>query len=78
MTIELRLPVLWGYMDALGHVNNTIYFRFFESARVEYMAQMGLFATQAGDHEVVPILARWRSPPASAWSFASPSSSTPR
>ena len=58
MTIELRLPVLWGYMDALGHVNNTIYFRFFESARVEYMAQMGLFATQAGDHEVVPILAR--------------------
>ena len=53
----LRLPVLWGYMDAMGHVNNTIYFRFFESARVEYLARMGLFATQAGEHEIVPILA---------------------
>ena len=57
-TVELRLPVLWGYMDAMGHVNNTVYFRFFESARVEYMAQMGLFASQTGDHEVLPILAR--------------------
>jgi acyl-CoA thioester hydrolase len=56
-TIELRLPVLWGYMDAMGHVNNTVYFRFFESARVEYMQRMGLFASQEGDHAVVPILA---------------------
>jgi len=57
--IELRLPVLWGHMDAMGHVNNTVYFRFFESARVEYMAQMGLFARQ-GEDEVVPILASTR------------------
>lgn len=56
--IELRLPVLWGHMDAMGHVNNTIYFRYFESARVEYMAQMGLFADPTTEHEVLPILAR--------------------
>lgn len=28
--------VAWGDMDAFGHVNNTIYLRYFESARVRY------------------------------------------
>ena len=30
-----RIPVRWGDMDALGHVNNTLYFRYFEQARIE-------------------------------------------
>jgi acyl-CoA thioester hydrolase len=34
--LELRLPILWGDMDALGHVNNTVYFRYMEQARVEW------------------------------------------
>ena len=25
---EMRMPVRWGDLDAMGHVNNTIYFRF--------------------------------------------------
>ena len=54
---QLELPVLWGYMDAMGHVNNTVYFRFFESARVAAMSQMGLFARQHGEDVVIPILA---------------------
>nr|CAA6828933.1 MAG: Thioesterase [uncultured Thiotrichaceae bacterium] len=29
------LPVRWGDMDAYNHVNNTVYFRFFEEARVQ-------------------------------------------
>lgn len=36
-------PVAWGEMDALGHVNNIIYFRYFESARSEYFQAMGLW-----------------------------------
>jgi acyl-CoA thioester hydrolase len=28
-------------MDAYGHLNNTLYFRFFEQARVEWIEQMG-------------------------------------
>ena len=24
------IPIRWGDMDAMGHVNNTIYFRYFE------------------------------------------------
>lgn len=27
-----RIPVRWGDMDALGHVNNTVYFRYAEGA----------------------------------------------
>ena len=31
-----RQPIRWGDMDALGHVNNTVYFRFMEQARIEW------------------------------------------
>lgn len=58
--VELRIPVLWGHMDAMGHVNNTIYFRYFESARVAYMSQVGLHARQIEDDLIVPILASTR------------------
>ena len=30
------MPVRWGDMDALGHVNNAVYFTFDESARISY------------------------------------------
>jgi acyl-CoA thioester hydrolase len=34
-------PIRWGDMDALGHVNNTVYFRYMEQARLEWVfAQM--------------------------------------
>ena len=39
----LALPVRWGDMDALGHVNNTVYFRYMEQARVEWLETNGLF-----------------------------------
>ena len=29
-----RIPLRWGDMDAMGHVNNTVYFRFMEQARI--------------------------------------------
>lgn len=31
------MPVRWGDMDALGHVNNTIYFRYMEQCRIEWL-----------------------------------------
>ncbi len=34
---EMRIPIRWGDMDAYGHVNNTVYFRFLESARVDWL-----------------------------------------
>jgi len=54
--VSLTLPVLWGDMDAFEHVNNVRYFRWFESARIEYFHQLKLkeFLTNKG---VGPILA---------------------
>ena len=31
----------WGDMDSFGHVNNVVYFRYFENARVEYFQRIG-------------------------------------
>ena len=36
----LSIPVQWGDMDALGHVNNTVPIRWFESSRISYMEQV--------------------------------------
>ena len=30
-------PIRWGDMDVLGHVNNTVYFRYMEQARIEWI-----------------------------------------
>jgi acyl-CoA thioester hydrolase len=38
---EMRMPIRWGDMDAYGHVNNTIYFRYMEQARVEWINSLG-------------------------------------
>ncbi len=38
----LQLDVRWGDMDALGHVNNAVYFRYMEQARIEFFAQHGI------------------------------------
>jgi acyl-CoA thioester hydrolase len=32
--------IRWGDMDMLGHVNNTVYFRYMEQARIEWMASL--------------------------------------
>ena len=35
LVFEMLMPIRWGDMDAMGHVNNTVYFRYMETARVE-------------------------------------------
>lgn len=34
----IDVPIRWGDMDAQGHVNNTVYFRYMEQARLEWLA----------------------------------------
>ncbi|MGQ0634243.1 MAG: acyl-CoA thioesterase [Planctomycetaceae bacterium] len=36
------LPVQWGDQDAMRHVNNALYFRWFESARNAYANRLGM------------------------------------
>lgn len=40
--------VAWGDMDAFGHVNNCIYYRYIESARILYLEQMDVFKYTVG------------------------------
>jgi acyl-CoA thioester hydrolase len=35
-----RIPVRWGDMDAMGHVNNTVYFRFMEQTRISWFEKL--------------------------------------
>jgi len=47
------IPLRWGDMDALNHVNNTVYFRFMEQVRIEWLAQFGHLTRSADDSPVV-------------------------
>ncbi|MGF1683208.1 acyl-CoA thioesterase [Photobacterium makurazakiensis] len=49
------IPVAWGEMDALNHVNNVVYFRYFETARLEYFSHIGLMEELAKT-QVGPVL----------------------
>jgi acyl-CoA thioester hydrolase len=40
--VIVALPVQWGEMDAYGHVNNAVFFRYFETARIAYLERCGL------------------------------------
>ncbi|MDP6929256.1 MAG: thioesterase family protein [Planctomycetota bacterium] len=53
--ITIRLPVLWGDMDAFGHVNNARYFVWFEAVRLELFQRVQL--ASSGTPGVGPILA---------------------
>ncbi len=37
-----RIPIRWGDMDAMGHVNNTLYFRYMEEVRTHWYESLGI------------------------------------
>jgi len=40
--VVIELPVQWSDQDAIGHVNNTVPIRWFESARIAYLERDGM------------------------------------
>lgn len=56
-SLAVQLPLTWGHMDSLAHVNNSQYFRWFEDVRMAYFERSGLFDHMT-THGVGPILAR--------------------
>ena len=53
--VLVEIPVAWGDMDYFRHVNNIVFFRYFESARIEYLQRIGFRALEDGN-QVGPIL----------------------
>lgn len=49
----MRMTIRWGDMDAMGHVNNTVYFRYFETARIAWFEQFGCAPDPAGEGPVI-------------------------
>jgi acyl-CoA thioester hydrolase len=41
--IVYEQKVAWGDMDAFGHVNNVMYYRYIESARIAYFDLLNVF-----------------------------------
>ncbi len=68
--VIVPINVAWGEMDAFQHVNNVVYLRYFETARIAYMQAIGLNTDLAnakqGENPIGPILAdsycRYRRP----------------
>lgn len=61
-SLVIRHPVQWGDMDAFGHVNNVMYFRYFETARIAYLRALGLDLTGGTGTVVADSYARYRRP----------------
>ena len=53
LTLEMVIPIRWGDMDAMGHVNNTIYFRYMETVRIEWLHSVGATPEPSGEGVVI-------------------------
>ncbi len=53
LTLEMVIPIRWGDMDAMGHVNNTLYFRYLEIVRIEWLHRAGGAPDPDGEGPVV-------------------------
>ena len=51
--IHHHQPIHWGEMDAFNHLNNVVYYRYAESARIGYLQALGMF-----DGSMVTVLAQ--------------------
>jgi acyl-CoA thioester hydrolase len=53
-----QIPIRWGDMDAFGHVNNTVYFRYAEQTRIEWLETCGLEEAfpEIGRPDVLPVI----------------------
>jgi acyl-CoA thioester hydrolase len=53
LTHETVIPLRWGDMDAMGHVNNTVYFRYLEIVRLEWLFKIGAPVNPQGTGPVI-------------------------
>ncbi|MEB0058236.1 MULTISPECIES: acyl-CoA thioesterase [unclassified Variovorax] len=55
LVYEMSIPIRWGDMDAMGHLNNGTYFRYLETARIDWMSSLGV-PTNAPEGEGMVIV----------------------
>lgn len=50
---EMTIPIRWGDMDVMGHVNNTSYFRYLETLRIDWLRSIGQSLGPQGEGIVI-------------------------
>lgn len=50
---RMSIPIRWGDMDAMGHVNNTVYFRYLETIRIHWLHAIGCAPDPRGEGPVI-------------------------
>lgn len=53
LVYEMSIPIRWGDMDAMNHVNNTTYFRYLETVRIDWMRSIGCQPDPKGEGPVI-------------------------
>ncbi len=53
LVMRLLIPIRWGDMDAMGHVNNAVYFRYLEQVRISWFERIGLSVNPAGEGPLI-------------------------
>ena len=53
LTHESLIPIRWGDMDAMGHVNNTVYFRYLEIVRLDWFEAIDVRPDPLGEGPVI-------------------------
>jgi acyl-CoA thioester hydrolase len=48
-----HVPIRWGDMDVMGHVNNAAYFRYMEVARIDWFGSLGLPVGPGGEGPLI-------------------------
>ena len=49
----MTVPLRWGDMDVMGHINNTLYFRYMEIVRLDWIFKVGGSTSLSGQGPVV-------------------------
>jgi acyl-CoA thioester hydrolase len=53
LVYQMVIPMRWGDMDAMGHVNNATYFRYLETIRIDWLHSIGAVPQPNGHGPVI-------------------------
>ena len=53
LVYEMVMPIRWGDMDAMNHLNNASYFRFLETCRIDWMYSINAIPKPGGEGPII-------------------------
>ena len=53
LVYDMVIPIRWGDMDAMGHLNNASYFRYLETCRIDWMYSINAVPKADGEGPII-------------------------